>query len=372
MPVLVAPTRNPNPARVSDPLWWLVCQILANWPGTLNGGTFAGKTGSHDCRDCQSASNYSTRDPLNKQGPGTTAAAFDLTFPSAQAGNYDLIVQFGTIVAEAYANGDPRAAALFEVLVEADFDYDPEGFVWYPTKKRRTPDRTHKWHAHLGFIRAFMGNDARSWKAIRDVASLLCREALAVWQAGRSIFADPATRKDNDDMQPVLIQITGDPTIRLVSMGQGHIPIGSPDELKRWQKFMSDNNMNTTVWQWDTGQIPLLGPDLRYVGNIGALQGQVAANNAAEQARDSANAAALTALAQTIERLSAAGGGSIETGALVEAVTDAVREAAASHTAATTAIYDELMAARAEITVLRNAALSSAEQQAAILGGQNR
>lgn len=362
MPVLVTPTRNPNPVRVSNPLWWFVCQMLANWPGSTNSGTFAPKTGSHDTRDNQSSTNYSCRDPLNKLGPGNKAAAFDQSLPTTE-----LMVQIGQVVAAAYSSNDPRAYALFEALGEADWDYDPEGFVFYPSKRMRTPDRTHKTHWHWGLIRLYMGEDARSWKAMRDLASLLCREALSVWQAGRSIFADPATRKD-DDMQPVLIQLGGKPTIYLVTMGQGHLPISSPQELKDWQSFMAANNMNTSIFPWPASWEPLLGPDLRYITSAGtgvaSLTAAVTANNAAEQARDAGMAAAIGALAQTIERLSSAGGGSIEAGALVEAVTDAVREATASHTASMEAIYTELVAARGEIEHLRAANAAGAQAEA--------
>jgi hypothetical protein len=363
MPVVVTPTRNPNPSRVSNPLWWFVCQMLANWPGSTNSGTFAPKTGSHDTRNNQSADNYSCRDPLNKLGPGDKAAAFDQSFPTTAA-----MVEMGQVVAAAYNSGDPRAYALFEALGEADWDYDPEGYVFYPSKRIRVPDRSHKTHWHWGLIRLYMGEDSRSWKAMRDLASLLCREALAVWQAGRSIFADPATRKD-EDMQPVLIRVGGKPTIFLVTMGQGHLPIASPEELKNWQAFMAANNMNTQIFDWADSMAPIMGPDLRNISAVGVLAQQVAANNAAEQARDAGTAAAIGALAQTIERLASAGGGSIEAGALVEAVTDAVREAASGQSAAMQAVYDELVRARAELEALRAAALRGAQGQVGALDG---
>lgn len=200
MAVLATVPRNPNPSRVSGPMWWFVQQMLANWPGSTNSGIFAPKTGSHDCRNCQSSSNYSTRDPLNQQGPGDKAAAFDQSFPTTEG-----MVAVGQVVAYAWATSDPRAYALFEALGEADWDYDPEGYVWYPVKKQRTPDRTHKTHWHWGIIRAFMGEDARSWKAMRDLASLLCRESLGVWTAGLSVFADPATQAKREDGNMALL-----------------------------------------------------------------------------------------------------------------------------------------------------------------------
>lgn len=364
MPVLVTPTRNPNPSRVSNPLWWLVNQLLANWPGSTNSGTFAPKTGSHDCRNCQSADNYSTRDPRNRLGPGDKCAAFDQSFPTTGG-----MVEMGRVVADAYATNDPRAYALFEALGEADGDYDPEGFVFYPTRRTRVPDRSHKTHWHWGFIREFMGEDARSWKAMRDTASLLCREALDVWRSGRSVFADPADRED-EDVQQVLIRLEGDPTVNMVTMGVGHLPIGSPQELTDWQNWMASKGMDAKVYVWPARSRLNMGPNLWEVDHVGTLRGELAAGVAADQARDAGLAAAVSTLAGTVERLATVGGGSIEAGALIQAVTDSVREAAGTHTAATTAIYNELVSAKQEIRRLQAAMAGAARGTVDALGPQ--
>ena len=212
MAVLAPVTRNPNPQRVSGPLWWFVCQMLANWPGSTNSGTFAPKTGSHDTRDGQGAANYSCRDPLNRLGPGDKAAAFDQSFPTT-----DAMVTMGAVVAKAFDTNDPRAYVLFEALGEADWDYDPEGYVFYPARRMRVPDRTHKTHWHWGFIRIYMGEDDRSWEAMRALASLLCREPMVAWVLGTSVFADPSKQKrEDEDVAQLFHVVTGDAPARVL------------------------------------------------------------------------------------------------------------------------------------------------------------
>lgn len=75
----------------------------------------------------------------------------------------------------------------------------------------------------------------------------------------------PRAEEKEADMQPVLIRIEGDSMVRLVTMGIGHIPVTDETDLKRWQQFMKDNNMNTTVWPWPAAMLPQCGPDLTAV-----------------------------------------------------------------------------------------------------------
>jgi hypothetical protein len=71
----------------------------------------------------------------------------------------------------------------------------------------------------------------------------------------------PEQQPKDEDMQPVLIRIDGD-YVRLVTMGVGHIPVADDADLKRWQAFMSANNMNTTVFGWPAANLAQCGPDL--------------------------------------------------------------------------------------------------------------
>lgn len=83
-----------------------------------------------------------------------------------------------------------------------------------------------------------------------------------------------------DDMQPVLVRLAGEDTVRLVTMGIGHIPVLDPTDLNRWKKFMSDNAMNTTVFDWPAASRPQCGPDLTAVPSL-SVTPEVAASIAA-------------------------------------------------------------------------------------------
>lgn len=74
------------------------------------------------------------------------------------------------------------------------------------------------------------------------------------------ITATPTPQEE--DMLPVLIKLEGDPTVRLVTIGVGHIPVADSADLQRWQKFLSDNGGSATVWPWSSAWRPQCGPDL--------------------------------------------------------------------------------------------------------------
>lgn len=208
---------NPNPARISAPLWWFVEQCTALTPTAFSdeyGGTVnQNESGSHNTRDGLLANpnwrnDYSIRDSLNKQGPGDKTAAFDWTFPSAQGGNYGPIVLYAARIKVAWEQKDPRTYALFEVLCEADFDYDPEGYVFYPSHIFRVPDRSHKWHIHFGFIRKYLNDQA----AFEAIFSIIAGESLAAWQA-RSGQGGSSVPTAGGLSRMFMIQVNGDPTI---------------------------------------------------------------------------------------------------------------------------------------------------------------
>ena len=209
---------NPDPTRISTPLWWFVekcTSLTATAFSDEYGGTYTNKAGSHNTRNnliAQGRSNdYSVRDSLNKQGPGDKTAAFDWTFPSAQGGNYGAIVLYSARIKAAWEQNDPRCYALQEVLCEADYDYDPEGYVFYPSHYFRVPDRTHKWHIHFGFIRKYLNDQA----AFDAIFSIIVGEALAAWKARVAGGSGVPTPSVEDFTRMFMIQVEGDPTINI-------------------------------------------------------------------------------------------------------------------------------------------------------------
>ncbi len=171
---------NPNPVRISEPLWWLINELTDLTPTSFvdeHGGVWVRQPGSHadaGWLKVNRPNDYSLRGPLQQNGPQQYGRAWDWTFPSAQAGNYAEIVKYSARIRKAWNEGDPRTYPLFEVLCEADNDYDPEGYVFYPVKDFRVPDRTHKWHIHLGILTAYI-ND---WDAMRGLRSLFAGEPI--------------------------------------------------------------------------------------------------------------------------------------------------------------------------------------------------
>lgn len=211
---------NPNPKFISVPLWWLVerCTTLtATAFSDEYGGTYTNKAGSHNTRSnliAQGKTNdYSIRDPLNKQGPSDKTAAFDWTFPSAQGGNYGAIILYSARIKIAWEQNDPRTYALQEVLCEADGDYDPEGYVFYPSHSFRVPDRTHKWHIHFGFIRKYLNDQA----AFDAIFSIIVGESLAAWKVrvGQVGQGTPPVSMTEGLTRMFMVQVEGDPTIHI-------------------------------------------------------------------------------------------------------------------------------------------------------------
>jgi hypothetical protein len=47
-PDFTLPKPNPNPTRMTDALWWLVCMRELLEPASENGGTYADKPGYHN------------------------------------------------------------------------------------------------------------------------------------------------------------------------------------------------------------------------------------------------------------------------------------------------------------------------------------
>lgn len=175
---------NPNPTRISGALWWLINALTDLTPTSFvdeQGGVWVRQPGSHadaGWLKLNRPNDYSLRGPLQQNGPQGYGRAWDWTFPSAQAGNYGAIVQYSSRIRDAWNTDDPRTYPIFEVLCEADYDYDPEGYVFYPTHSFRVPDRSHKWHIHLGVLTAFIDD----MEAMDAIYSIFSGESLSQYQ----------------------------------------------------------------------------------------------------------------------------------------------------------------------------------------------
>jgi hypothetical protein len=189
---------NPNPARVTDAMWefWLAFRRLE--PGVELGGIYADKPGYHNIRAALPASDYSVQAAADRQGPADKAAAIDLTFPSAQRGDYSTIRRYAArLLGSGRDPDDERGDCLREFFGQANADSAVEGWDFQAVTPS-TSDSSHLWHIHISFVRAHL-DDPRAFGA---VLSILRGETAAYWRVGigdtmatadpqRVLLADP-------------------------------------------------------------------------------------------------------------------------------------------------------------------------------------
>lgn len=166
---------NPNPARITDAMWWLWGELLMLEPGSKLGGIYANKPGYHNGRNYLPAWDYSVTDnPPDWGGPGDKAAAIDWTFPDAQAGDYSAIALYTCrLLASAQDPDDHRLDGWREFYGNADDDSYVEGWdCRYGCAV--TSDSSHLWHIHLSEDR----DKVEDYENKRKLLSVLRGESL--------------------------------------------------------------------------------------------------------------------------------------------------------------------------------------------------
>jgi hypothetical protein len=180
---------NPNPARITDASWWLMEQLLALENGSRNGGIYADKRGYHNTRAANQQrwpDNYSIRDAEDQGGPNDKAAAYDWTFPDAQAGSYGTIARYcQRLMSASRDSSDPRMKGWREWFGQADSDSAVEG--WDCRYNRATTsDSSHLWHIHFSEDR----DKVTDFDNKRALLSVLRGETVEQWR-GRSSAPSP-------------------------------------------------------------------------------------------------------------------------------------------------------------------------------------
>lgn len=198
---MVGLPRNPNPSRVTDALWWLVCMRELLEP-TLseNGGTFANKPGHHNAgenlpmpgRSSDSSIKYS----YDRSGPWWRefCSAHDWTFKDAQNGDYRTIIKYTRRLVQVMRDpNDTRPDDVYAyTLGQLDNDRVVEGYNERTDADETSADETHNWHRHDSFRRNIIGSFPHMWKAL----TIDMGWTFAEWQ--RSISPPPA--KEWSDM----------------------------------------------------------------------------------------------------------------------------------------------------------------------------
>lgn len=179
-PDFTLPSPNPNPSRMTDALWWLVCMRLALEPGSKNGGTFAPKRGYHNAGENlpghgsggggRSTTDHSIRYAWDRSGPWWLeySSAHDWTFPDAQRGDYRTIEKYTDRLIKAMSDPrDTRPDSVYAyTLGQADSDRQVEGYNERTDAPETSSDITHLWHRHDSFRRNIVGSFAAMWKAL--------------------------------------------------------------------------------------------------------------------------------------------------------------------------------------------------------------
>lgn len=170
------PRANPDPKRITDALWWLVCMRLELEPTSRSGGVLAIKPGYHSYGsrlpnhgEGNAKTDHSIRWPFDRSGPWWRdfAAAHDWTFQNAHGGNYAEISRYTRRLINAMKDPkDLRPDDVYAYTIgQANGDLKVEGYH-ERTDEEISGDSSHLWHRHDSFRRNIVGNFWAMWKAL--------------------------------------------------------------------------------------------------------------------------------------------------------------------------------------------------------------
>ena len=261
---------NPNPAYITDAMWWLWTQLQALEPSSQLGGIYANKNGYHNTRNNNDPWDYSVcDDPPDQGGPGDKAAAIDWTFPNAQSGNYATIAKYTKrLLASAQDPDDPRLNGWREFYGNADDDTYVEGWdIRYNCAA--TSDSSHLWHLHISENR----DQTTSQKNKEALLSVLKGETLAQWLGGAGAESAVLLNCPYDNKRQDLLYVspTGEVFHRWFTGGMNTLWTGGGSSENLGGKVAPGTL--TATWRADQGSIDLAGlGDQDGKGPIGAGQ----------------------------------------------------------------------------------------------------
>lgn len=174
---------NPNPARITEPLWWLWITFKAAVTTARLGGIYADTRGYHNTRQRLKSwlpGNYSIQLDMDQRGPDDKAAGIDLTLSEAE-----MRKRTGYLRRSALDPRDNRLRALREFIGTLDGERvycridGNAGLGQSRGSDDWTRDSTHLWHIHISVLRAYVNDQA----AIEAVLSVLVGETWEQWTA---------------------------------------------------------------------------------------------------------------------------------------------------------------------------------------------
>jgi len=148
------------------------------WPGILEivgtdavlSGITVNKGGYHSTRNwlkINRPGDYSIEEPIDQLGPGDQGAAIDVTFRSAQGGDFRNIARYSQRLLVAGLHEDPRTYPLREFFGNADLDREVEGWSYF-RKAAKSSDDSHLWHIHQSIWRKYI-NDEDAMESILSI-----------------------------------------------------------------------------------------------------------------------------------------------------------------------------------------------------------
>lgn len=172
---------NP-PANTTAALWRFWEEFKAAEPDAVLGGIYAAKGGYHNTRDHHRAGihrgspdDYSIQRPADRIGPGNKASALDITFRTAQRGDYRIIAKYSKRLMAAGKSRDKRfydtdgdTAIVREFFGNVADDGKVDGWSWY-RERSASSDPSHLWHIHLSITRAYVDN----WSKLAPILGVL-------------------------------------------------------------------------------------------------------------------------------------------------------------------------------------------------------
>ncbi|MFI5840535.1 hypothetical protein ACIA8K_12585 [Catenuloplanes sp. NPDC051500] len=188
---------NPNPTRISGPMWSLWERFVAFHRNVKLGGVYADKPGYHNYRDDLPTDDYSRGDvAADREGNGKLSSAIDLTFPDAsdmrlfskrlhdamKARDGRLFIDGKPILREYIGTLDSETVSCYVLTggkaLGVGADSGPDA----------GRDTSHLWHVHISFIRKY----ADSQDAMDRVLSILKGESYDDWVKGGGKPSTPA------------------------------------------------------------------------------------------------------------------------------------------------------------------------------------
>ena len=141
----------------------------------INAGMTYNKGGYHSTRawlQKNKPGDYSIQRPADRTGPSDVGAALDITFKSAQRGDYTMITAYMKRLKAAikdrrvYAS-DGVTNTFREVIGTLD-GKNPANVSFYKEQVLSNSDRSHMWHLHFSFSRKWL-NDPKVYLPLLDI-----------------------------------------------------------------------------------------------------------------------------------------------------------------------------------------------------------